>query len=108
MSVPAQHDMTCTRRNGECVGWHCPRCGAPTSSQGHRDCPGAETSAEHVEWAREQEGLSDVEQTVLLGVMREWPTTTKDLAAKLGMPMMRVEDALRELARRGLHLSRGE
>jgi hypothetical protein len=22
-----------------CVGWHCNRCGAPTNSWGHHDCP---------------------------------------------------------------------
>jgi hypothetical protein len=30
----------CSRIDGVCVGWHCPRCGAPTSSQGHGRCPG--------------------------------------------------------------------
>jgi rubredoxin len=28
-------DPGCTRINGVCVGWHCPVCGAPTSSFGH-------------------------------------------------------------------------
>lgn len=31
-------DVRCTRRDGKCVGWHCPHCGQPCSSQGH-DCP---------------------------------------------------------------------
>ena len=28
----------CTRIGGRCVGWHCPRCGEPVSSQGHKTC----------------------------------------------------------------------
>jgi hypothetical protein len=28
----------CSQIDGRCVGWHCPHCGAPCSSQGH-DCP---------------------------------------------------------------------
>jgi hypothetical protein len=35
---PGCTDIRCTRINGECVGWHCPRCGAPTSSQGGCGC----------------------------------------------------------------------
>jgi len=31
-------DVRCSRIGGRCVGWHCPHCGEPTSSQGHR-CP---------------------------------------------------------------------
>lgn len=31
-------DVRCTRYNDECVGWHCPYCDEPCSSQGH-DCP---------------------------------------------------------------------
>ena len=31
---------SCTRYNGRCIGYHCPRCGAPCSSHGHFNCPG--------------------------------------------------------------------
>jgi hypothetical protein len=31
--------ITCTRLNGKCIGWHCPYCTEPCSSQGH-DCEG--------------------------------------------------------------------
>lgn len=28
-----------TQRVTRCIGWHCNRCGAPTNSYGHHDCP---------------------------------------------------------------------
>lgn len=31
-------NMTCSRRDGKCVGYHCPTCGAPCSMMGHK-CP---------------------------------------------------------------------
>ncbi len=33
-------DARCTRRNGQCIGYHCPTCGKSCGSQGH-DCPEA-------------------------------------------------------------------
>jgi hypothetical protein len=30
----------CSRIDGRCVGWHCPHCNAPTSSQGHNCAEG--------------------------------------------------------------------
>lgn len=31
-------DLRCSRIDGRCVGMHCPRCGEPCGSQGHRKC----------------------------------------------------------------------
>lgn len=31
-------DARCSRLDGRCVGYHCPRCGEPCSSQGHGLC----------------------------------------------------------------------
>lgn len=31
-------DVRCTRLNGKCVGYHCPKCGQPCSMMGHRAC----------------------------------------------------------------------
>lgn len=42
--APPLHSASCTRmqRPGDpeavCVGWHCPYCGGPSSSQGHPTC----------------------------------------------------------------------
>ena len=49
MSVEPIHGPGCTRLDGECVGWHCPKCGYPCSSQGHTlGCP--DPAASHVPW----------------------------------------------------------
>jgi hypothetical protein len=34
-------NVTCTRIGDDCYGWHCSRCDAPCSSQGHFNCPRA-------------------------------------------------------------------
>ena len=47
--VEPKHGPFCTMIGDRCVGWHCPYCGEPSSSQGHERCraraekPGVET-----------------------------------------------------------------
>lgn len=36
---PNMNHGGCRQINGQCYGWHCNRCGVPTSYQGHNDCP---------------------------------------------------------------------
>lgn len=36
--APPIHGPNCTQIGDECVGWHCPYCGKPSSSQGHTMC----------------------------------------------------------------------
>lgn len=37
-------DVRCSRYNGKCVGYHCPKCGESCSMIGHRVCPEKEAT----------------------------------------------------------------
>lgn len=36
-----------TNRVTRCVGWHCNRCGQPTNSYGHHNCPDRPEADDH-------------------------------------------------------------
>jgi len=55
---PGVDHTRCTQMGGVCVGWHCSKCGEPSSSQGHFGHCDPEKVALHQEWLAERASLA--------------------------------------------------
>ena len=94
----------CTREDGVCIGYHCPRCGKPTTSMGHPEClpPASPTSqteknlqdAVTALWRRINAGLAILDEPI--------PHLTRTDPGLMGMNARREQEQLRLRVRAAL------